>query len=103
MLAPFLGGKTANDFRQGVNFAVAGATALSQDFFREMGLDLAIIPPYSLEVQMKWFRRVLRLLGPTDQGSTTYACTASLKYECSNGEVTSTHAYIPPHKREYTY
>ncbi|XP_006651409.1 sinapine esterase-like [Oryza brachyantha] len=66
-LTPFLRGKTAEDFRQGANFAVAGATALSQDFFKEMGLDLTIIPPFSLDVQLDWFKGLLQTLGSTDK------------------------------------
>ncbi|XP_062209253.1 GDSL esterase/lipase At1g31550-like [Phragmites australis] len=66
-LAPYLTGRTANDFQQGVNFAVASATALRQDFFRDMGLNLTTLTPYSLEVQLEWFKRVLHLLGPTEQ------------------------------------
>ncbi|RCV44680.1 hypothetical protein SETIT_9G394400v2 [Setaria italica] len=66
-LTPFLAGKTAADFRQGANFAVSGATALSQQFFKDMGLDLAILPPFSLDVQLEWFKRVLHLLGPTEK------------------------------------
>lgn len=41
-------------FDHGVNFAVAGATALNQSFFLERG----IVQPgtsYSLEVQLQWF------------------------------------------------
>ncbi|KAG8063287.1 hypothetical protein GUJ93_ZPchr0003g18343 [Zizania palustris] len=67
LLTPFLRGKTADDFRQGANFAVAGATALRQDFFKEMGLDLTIIPPFSLDVQLEWFKGVLQMLASTDQ------------------------------------
>ncbi|KAF8730705.1 hypothetical protein HU200_016565 [Digitaria exilis] len=66
-LTPFLAGKTAEDFEHGANFAVAGATALSQQFFKDMGLDLTIIPPFSLDVQVEWFKRVLCMLGPTEQ------------------------------------
>ncbi|XP_006651411.2 GDSL esterase/lipase At1g28600-like [Oryza brachyantha] len=66
-LTPFLRGKTAEDFRQGANFAVAGATALSQDFFKEMGLDLTLIPPFSLDVQLEWFKGVLHSLASTDE------------------------------------
>jgi hypothetical protein len=47
---------------------VAGATALSQDFFKQMGLNLTIIPPFSLDVQLEWFKSVLNSLGSTDQG-----------------------------------
>ncbi|KAJ1297010.1 hypothetical protein BS78_01G345800 [Paspalum vaginatum] len=67
LVTPFLAGKTAEDFRHGANFAVSGATALSQQFFKDMGLDLAIIPPFSLDVQLEWFTRVLHMLAPTQQ------------------------------------
>ncbi|CAN6362713.1 unnamed protein product [Urochloa humidicola] len=66
-LTPFLAGKTAEDFKKGANFAVAGATVLSQQFFKDMGLDLTIIPPFSLDVQVEWFKHVLHMLGPTEQ------------------------------------
>ncbi|WVZ57048.1 hypothetical protein U9M48_007489, partial [Paspalum notatum var. saurae] len=65
LVTPFLAGKTAADFRHGANFAVSGATALSQQFFKDMGLDLSIIPPFSLDVQLEWFTRVLHMLAPT--------------------------------------
>lgn len=77
-LTPFLAGKTAADFRQGANFAVSGATALSQQFFKDMGLDLAILPPFSLDVQLEWFKRVLHMLAPTQKGwllpASTHRC-----------------------------
>ncbi|URE24766.1 lipid catabolic process [Musa troglodytarum] len=38
LLPPYLGGGSSEDFRQGVNFAVAGATALDLSFFREKGI-----------------------------------------------------------------
>lgn len=34
---PYLSGRSAEDFAGGANFAVAGATALSPDFFWENG------------------------------------------------------------------
>lgn len=70
---PYLLGKTASDFQFGANFAVAGASALNQSFFRDLGLDLSIIPPYSLDVQLQWFEHVLQLLGPTEQGNYDYS------------------------------
>uniref|UniRef100_A0A0D3GU42 Esterase n=1 Tax=Oryza barthii TaxID=65489 RepID=A0A0D3GU42_9ORYZ len=66
-LTAYLRGKTAEDFRRGANFAVSAATALRLDFFRERGLDLTIIPPYSLDVQLEWFKGVLHSLASTDQ------------------------------------
>ncbi|GJN31565.1 hypothetical protein PR202_gb19979 [Eleusine coracana subsp. coracana] len=59
---PYLTGETADDFRHGANFAMAGATALNQSFFKDMGIDVRSIPPYSLDVQLGWFRHVLQLL-----------------------------------------
>jgi len=55
---PFFLGKTAEDFRAGANLAVSGATALSQQVFKDMGLDLTILPPYSLDVQLEWLKHV---------------------------------------------
>uniref|UniRef100_A0A0D9VUB3 SGNH hydrolase-type esterase domain-containing protein n=1 Tax=Leersia perrieri TaxID=77586 RepID=A0A0D9VUB3_9ORYZ len=66
-LKPFLRGKTEEDFQKGANFAVGGATALSQDFFKEMGLDITNIPPYSLDVQLDWFKGVLHSLASTNK------------------------------------
>ncbi|EAY90125.1 hypothetical protein OsI_11691 [Oryza sativa Indica Group] len=66
-LPPFLRGKTAEDFWHGANFAVGGATALSRDFFKEKGFDVTNIPPYSLDVQMEWFKGLLDSLATTDK------------------------------------
>ncbi|CAL5084328.1 unnamed protein product [Urochloa decumbens] len=63
---PYLAGKTAEDFRYGANFAVTGATALSQAFFKEKGLDIDDITPYSLGAQIEWLKKVLATLGSTD-------------------------------------
>ncbi|KAL6593985.1 hypothetical protein ACP70R_048886 [Stipagrostis hirtigluma subsp. patula] len=67
LLPPYLRGKTADDFRYGANLAVAGATALSPEFFKEKGLGPTILPPYSLDLQLEWFNVVLHLLGSTEQ------------------------------------
>uniref|UniRef100_A0A0E0KE25 Uncharacterized protein n=1 Tax=Oryza punctata TaxID=4537 RepID=A0A0E0KE25_ORYPU len=67
LLPPFLRGKTAEDFRHGANFAVGGATALSRDLFKDMGLDVTNIPPYSLDMQMEWFKGLLHSLTTTDK------------------------------------
>uniref|UniRef100_A0ACD5TZ86 Uncharacterized protein n=1 Tax=Avena sativa TaxID=4498 RepID=A0ACD5TZ86_AVESA len=59
---PYLAaGKTAGDFRRGVNFAVGGATALGPDFFSSRGLKPFV--PVSLANQTSWFKNVLQLLG----------------------------------------
>uniref|UniRef100_A0ACD5ZGJ6 Uncharacterized protein n=1 Tax=Avena sativa TaxID=4498 RepID=A0ACD5ZGJ6_AVESA len=59
---PYLaGGKSAGDFRRGVNFAVGGATALGPDFFSSRGLKPFV--PVSFINQTSWFKNVLHLLG----------------------------------------
>ncbi|KAF7023268.1 hypothetical protein CFC21_035826 [Triticum aestivum] len=66
------GKSPAEEFRYGTNFAVAAATALSQDFFLEKNLRVDLltpspIPPYSLGVQIDLFKKVLAMLASTDQ------------------------------------
>jgi hypothetical protein len=66
---PYLAGKTAKDFRYGANFAVASGTALNQLLFRKKHLNVGSITPYSLGVQMGWFKKVLAMLGSTEHGT----------------------------------
>jgi hypothetical protein len=61
---PYLSGRTAGDFACGANFAVGGATALSPAFFRARGVPMADI--VHLDMEMKWFRDLLKLLCPGD-------------------------------------
>ena len=56
-----LAGKTAVDFRRGVNFAVGGGTALDPGFFEGRGLKIFV--PVSLRNQTAWFKNALQLLG----------------------------------------
>ncbi|CAN6299537.1 unnamed protein product [Urochloa humidicola] len=58
---PYLVGKTAADFRRGVNFAVGGGTALDPAFFEGKGLKLFV--PVSLRNQTSWFKNVMQRLG----------------------------------------
>ncbi|CAN6299536.1 unnamed protein product [Urochloa humidicola] len=62
---PYLAGKTAADFRRGVNFAVGGATALDVHFFESRGLTTFV--PVSLNNQTTWFKNVLQLLGSAEE------------------------------------
>lgn len=66
---PYLDGKTKEDFRYGANFAVASGTALNQLLFRKKHLSVAAITPYSLGVQIGWFKKVLAMLGATEHGT----------------------------------
>lgn len=59
LVQPYLGvrrkGITAEDFEKGLNFAVAGATALDASFLRE-NMSCKVHTNYSLAVQLEWFR-----------------------------------------------
>jgi hypothetical protein len=65
---PYLAGKSREDFRYGANFAVASGTALNQLLFKKKHLSVAGITPYSLAVQVGWFKKVLAMLASTEQG-----------------------------------
>ncbi|XP_028766511.1 GDSL esterase/lipase At1g28590-like [Neltuma alba] len=45
----------------GVNFAVAGATALDADFFEEKGIP-SFLTSNSLSIQLRWLKELLRIL-----------------------------------------
>ncbi|WOL10309.1 GDSL esterase/lipase [Canna indica] len=58
LVQPFLGGGSIEEFRQGVNFAVAGATALDLSFFRSKGIQPSWTDR-SLHVQIGLFKQLL--------------------------------------------
>ncbi|KAL5198733.1 hypothetical protein ABZP36_002245 [Zizania latifolia] len=64
---PYLEGKSKDDFHYGANFAVASGTALNQLLFKKKHLNVAQITPYSLGVQIVWFKKVLAMLASTEQ------------------------------------
>ena len=47
------------DFGEGVNFAVAGATALKDSFFWERGIRINPLTNVSLAIEMDWFKEML--------------------------------------------
>lgn len=55
-LQPYLGGEEVN-FETGVNFAVAGVTALDVEFYQERGIELH--NNISMRTQLQWFRDLL--------------------------------------------
>ncbi|KAE8790402.1 GDSL esterase/lipase [Hordeum vulgare] len=57
---------TKGDFRYGANFAVASGTALNQLLFRKKRLNVDQITPYSLGIQIGWFKKVLAAIASTD-------------------------------------
>ncbi|KAI3865716.1 hypothetical protein MKX03_029105 [Papaver bracteatum] len=56
VLPPYLA-SSGKDLRQGVNFAVGGATTLDASFFEER--NISVPKNASLKVQLKWFRELL--------------------------------------------
>ncbi|CAI9112992.1 OLC1v1013508C1 [Oldenlandia corymbosa var. corymbosa] len=72
-LPPYLS-KTA-DKSSGVNFAVAGSTAIIHSFFAKNNLTLDITPQ-SLLTQLAWFNSVLESKGCKDKSATPKECKA---------------------------
>ncbi|KAK3039943.1 hypothetical protein RJ639_027779 [Escallonia herrerae] len=68
-LPPYIGGKNGSDisFGKGVNFAVAGATALDAAFFEERGVHNPLTN-VSLGTQLGWFKKVLPSLCQSSSG-----------------------------------
>ncbi|KAJ3670884.1 hypothetical protein LUZ60_008310 [Juncus effusus] len=58
---PYLKGRVAEDYSHGANFAVGGATALNNDFFRALGVE-PTWTEHSLDEQFRWFKQVLSLV-----------------------------------------
>ncbi|RRT38776.1 hypothetical protein BHE74_00059594 [Ensete ventricosum] len=61
LVRPYLDGGSGDDFRQGANFAVGGATALDLDFFSTKGIQ-ASWTDRSLRVQIESFKQLLSSL-----------------------------------------
>ncbi|KAJ4763060.1 GDSL esterase/lipase [Rhynchospora pubera] len=74
-LTPYLAGNRSEDFQFGANFAVGGATALNQDYFKKRGLQV-MFTPYSLGTQIRWFEKLLKLLGSSDAERKEIASTS---------------------------
>lgn len=59
LVQPYVGGE--NSFEKGVNFAVAGATALDHEYLEARGI-YNPVTNVSLGVQMHWFKQLLGTL-----------------------------------------
>lgn len=70
-LPPYLSLKKGEISKQGVNFAVAGATALDAKFFYDKGIGPILWTNDSLSVQLGWFKQVKSII-------------CSSKQECDN-------------------
>ena len=67
---------TKEEFRYGANFAVASGTALNQRLFKKKHLNVSSITPYSLDIQIGWFKKMLAAIATTNQGN--FGCRLSL-------------------------
>ncbi|XP_073109191.1 GDSL esterase/lipase At1g28570-like [Elaeis guineensis] len=65
LVPPYLAGPGDHGFRRGANFAVGGATALENDYFRARGLNVNWTE-YSLGTQIEWFKQLLPSLCSSD-------------------------------------
>lgn len=68
-LPPYLSLTHDQYVRHGVNFAVAGATALDPKFFKERRLGAVLWTNNSLSTQLSWFRKLKPSLCTTKQGN----------------------------------
>ncbi|KAJ4765782.1 GDSL esterase/lipase [Rhynchospora pubera] len=70
MLPPYLAHR--GNFQQGLNFAVAGATALDAAFFHEIGIGHVLWTNRSLSAQLSWFEELKPLLCNTTKECDDY-------------------------------
>lgn len=72
-MPPYLGHK--GNAPHGVNFAVAGSTAINHAFFVRNNVNLAITPQ-SIQTQMIWFNKFLESQGCKGAVSSRHECKA---------------------------
>ena len=70
---------SATSIEKGVNFAVAGATALDIDFFIERGI-YSVSTNDSLRVQLDWFKEILPYLCNTSSSKFTIQSSSSVTF-----------------------
>ncbi|GAV57359.1 Lipase_GDSL domain-containing protein [Cephalotus follicularis] len=71
-LPPYLALTKGKNFQHGVNFAVAGATALDSEFFSQRHLGAILWTNNSLSVQLGWFKKLKSSLCTTKQECDNY-------------------------------
>ncbi|XAR59232.1 Sinapine esterase [Bertholletia excelsa] len=69
---PYLSLRQGQAPKQGVNFAVAGATALDSELFYEKGIGQILWTNMSLSVQLGWFKKLKSSLCNTKQECESY-------------------------------
>lgn len=68
LLPPYLEETMGGDMRKGVNFAVGGATAMENGFFRNRGIHIKFTN-VSLGDQIQWFKQFLPSLCSSSSGN----------------------------------
>ncbi|KAK9940535.1 hypothetical protein M0R45_017191 [Rubus argutus] len=71
-LPPYLGLEKDQNVSHGVNFAVAGATALDPEFFFRRKIGSSLTTNYSLSTQVAWFKKLKPSLCSTKQECDDY-------------------------------
>lgn len=69
LLPPYLALNKTQDIQHGVNFAVAGATALDPEFFYQRKIGPVMWTNDSLSTQLGWFKKLKPSLCSTKQGN----------------------------------
>ncbi|XP_052202857.1 GDSL esterase/lipase At5g45910 [Diospyros lotus] len=72
LVPPYLAVVKGHKFQHGVNFAVAGATALDAKFFFDQGIGFILWTNDSLAVQLGWFKQLKSTLCSTKQDCDNY-------------------------------
>lgn len=67
-LPPYLALKEGQNFKHGVNFAVAGATALRSAIFYKQKIGSRLWTNDSLSVQIDWFKKLKSSICSTRKG-----------------------------------
>ena len=75
-LPPYRNIKAAGNASFGVNFAVAGSTAINHAFFVKNNLSLALTPE-SIQTQLLWFNRFLETQGCEESAAASDHCKAA--------------------------
>ncbi|XP_020238694.1 GDSL esterase/lipase At5g45910 isoform X1 [Cajanus cajan] len=105
-LPPYLALTKDQNIHAGVNFAVAGATALDSKFFIKAGLEKFLWTNDSLSIQLDWFKKLKPSLCTTKQDCDSYFSRSlflvgeiggnDINYAAFAGNITQLQAIVPP-------
>ncbi|XP_027338703.1 GDSL esterase/lipase At5g45910-like [Abrus precatorius] len=105
-LPPYLAPTKGQNIHSGVNFAVAGATALDAKFFSREGLEKFLWTNDSLSIQLGWFKKLKPSLCTTKQDCNNYFKKSlflvgeiggnDYNYAAFAGNISELRASVPP-------